>query len=38
MSEYFDVLNEKGEYIGKVESRDVYVIKKDYGIKLLQYL
>ena len=23
MSEYFDVLNEKGEYTGKVESRDV---------------
>ena len=37
MEEYFDVLNEKGEYIGKTETRK-NVIKKDYGIKQLLLL
>ena len=37
MEEYFDVLNEKGEYIGKTETRK-NVIKKVYGIKQLWYL
>ena len=37
MEEYFDVLNNKGDYTGKIESRE-NVIKKDYGIKQLQYL
>ena len=37
MEEYFDVLNEKGEYTGKIESRE-NVIEKDYGTKQLLFL
>ncbi len=37
MEEYFDVLNEKGQYTGRIEIRES-AIKKDYGIKLLLFL
>ncbi len=34
MEEYFDILDEKGNYTGKIETRK-NVIKRDYIIKQL---